>query len=60
MFEVVYYEPDELKAGGEYITKTGSVKKIDVYEKEILMNDGTRISIEEILSIVSNVSKSDQ
>jgi len=58
--EVVYYEPDELKAGGEYITKIGTVKKIDIYEREILMNDGTRIAIEEIFSIVSNVSKSDQ
>jgi hypothetical protein len=49
---IVYFSPDALKAGGEYITKLGSIKKFDVYEREILMVDGTRIPIEEILSIV--------
>jgi hypothetical protein len=50
--ELVYFKPDILKAGGEYITKGGSIKKFDVYEKKVLMEDGTRILIEEIYSIV--------
>jgi hypothetical protein len=50
--ELVYFKPDTLKAGGEYITKVGSIKKFDVYKKEVLMVDGTRIAIEEIYSIV--------
>lgn len=49
--EIVYFKPDELKAGGQYMTKVGKVKKIDVYEKAILMVDGMRIAVEEIYSI---------
>jgi len=49
--EVVYFKPDELKAGGQYITKVGRVKKLDIYEREVLMVDGTRIEIDEIYSI---------
>ena len=49
--EIVYFRPDELKAGGQYISKVGRVKKFDIYEKEVLMVDGTRIPIEEIYSI---------
>jgi hypothetical protein len=29
----VYFRPDELKVGGEYITKVGSKKKFDVYKE---------------------------
>jgi hypothetical protein len=49
---IVYFSPDALKAGGEYITKVGSIKKFDVYEREVLMVDGTSIAIEEIYNIV--------
>lgn len=50
--EIVFFEPDEFKAGGTYITKSGIVKKIDGYEHAVLMQDGTRILIEEIVDIV--------
>lgn len=49
--KVVYFKPDELKSGGDYITKVGKIKKFDLYERDILMVDGTRISINEISSI---------
>lgn len=52
--EIVYYRPDALKSGGEYITKVGVIKKFDIYEKEVLMMDGTRIPIEEIYSIAKS------
>lgn len=49
--EIVYFEPDELKAGGHYLTKVGIVKKIDSFERVVLMEDGLRIEVEEIYSI---------
>lgn len=49
--EIVYYKPDEMKAGGRYVSKVGKVKKIDTYEREILMEDGTVVAIEEIYNI---------
>ena len=49
--EIVYYQPDVTKAGGQYVTKVGIVKKLDSYEHHVLMEDGTIIAIDEIYSI---------
>lgn len=49
--QITYFKPDARKAGGAYITKTGSVKKVDEYERFVVMQDETRISFEEIVSI---------
>ena len=40
-----YFQPDQKMAGGAYITKTGTVKRIDEYEQLVLMTDGTKIPI---------------
>ncbi len=56
--EVVYFQPDELKAGGKYIVKVGRIKKLDKYIGEVQMVDGTNIAIDEIYSIVNNSPKS--
>lgn len=52
---ITYFQPDEKKAGGAYITKKGALKKIDRYERTLLMQDGTRIIIEDILDITGEV-----
>ena len=49
--EITYFQPDVKKQGGAYGTAAGSVKKIDEYERVVVMNDGTVISIDEIVSI---------
>lgn len=49
--EIVYFEPDKKKDGGEYVTVTGEVKKIDSVGQSVLMTDGQRISAEFISDI---------
>lgn len=49
--EIVYFEPDKRKDGGEYVTVTGEVKKIDSVGQSVLMADGQRISAEFISDI---------
>lgn len=49
--EIVYFEPDKKKDGGEYVTVTGEVKKIDSVGQSVLMADGQRISAEFISDI---------
>jgi hypothetical protein len=39
----VCFVPDDRKNGGSYEQKQGRVKSIDEYEKEIVLEDGTRI-----------------
>ncbi|MBR6543801.1 MAG: hypothetical protein IKT66_00110, partial [Alistipes sp.] len=48
---ITYFVPDNKKSGGAYITKTGLVIKIKEYEKEVIMEDGTKIPIDDILDI---------
>lgn len=49
--EVTYFEPDPKKDGGTYVTTCGRIKKIDVYDHQIIFMDGTAILIEYIFSI---------
>ena len=46
-----YFKPDQKKAGGAYLTVSGIVKKIDGLAGDIVLTDGQRISIENILDI---------
>lgn len=48
---ITYFQPDEKKDGGTYITAAGIVKKIDEYERVVVMNDRTVIPVHEIISI---------
>lgn len=48
---ITYFQPDERKDGGKYITATGAVKKVDDFERRITMRDGTRIPMDDVLSI---------
>ena len=49
--EFTYFKPDSKKAGGAYITVTGTVKKVDSLERFVLLDDGTTIPIEAIVKI---------
>lgn len=48
---VTYFLPDRKKAGGAYITAVGIIKRINNVERVLWMEDGTRISIPDILEI---------
>ena len=48
---ITYFQPDERKAGGKYVSAVGAVKKIDDFERRITMQDGARIPMDDVLSI---------
>lgn len=48
---ITYFVPDDRKSGGAYVTHSGTVKKIDEYERVVVMSDKTRIPIEQISEI---------
>jgi len=48
---VTYFVADKKKAGGSYQTVNGIVKRIDEYERLLLMQDGNKLPIEDILEI---------
>lgn len=46
-----YFKPDEKKSGGAYFSIQGKVKKIDEYSHQVILEDGTALSIEHIVGI---------
>lgn len=52
---ITYFKPDERKAGGAYVTATGAVKKIDEYERIILMQGGEKIPMNEVIELVGEI-----
>lgn len=48
---ITYFVPDKKKSGGAYITKRGIVLKVREYEKDVVMDDGTEITIDNIMLI---------
>ena len=52
---VTYFVPDERKSGGAYVTVAGRVKKVDEYQRLLLLTDGTRIPLTEVLELESNL-----
>lgn len=52
---ITYFLPDAKKAGGSYVTVTGTVKRIDEYNRILIMTDGKTIPIDEIFNLESSL-----
>ncbi len=53
--KITYFKADERKAGGAYLEAIGIIKKLDDFERLITMLDGTKIPMDDILSIDGDV-----
>jgi len=52
---VVYFVPDERKEGGKYVEVEGTVKKVDSYNRQIVMSDGLHVPFDMIFDITSEL-----
>ena len=52
---VTYFQNDPKKEGGVYKTVTGILKRIDEYEKQLILENGTKISLDRIYNIESKL-----
>ena len=48
---ITYFVSDKQKSGGAYLTDVGIIKKIDEFDKTVLMDSGMMIPMEEIWNI---------
>ena len=48
---ITYFVPDERKVGGEYVTANGKLKRIDAHGRLMLLTDGRRIPLDDIMDI---------
>ncbi len=51
---VTWFQPDERKEGGAYLTVTGRLKKIDEAERTLTLLDGMSILLEDVVGIESD------
>lgn len=52
---ITYFQPDEKKNGGDYVTATGKVKKIDEYKRIVVMTDRREIPFDDIIDIEGQI-----
>ena len=55
---VTYFKPDRKKNGGEYVTHTGVIKRVDEYERKLIFTDKTVIPIDDIYGIDGEIYSS--
>lgn len=55
---ITYFQPDERKAGGKYVSAVGTVKKVDDFERRITMQDGSKIPMDDVLIIDGEIFSS--
>lgn len=48
---VTFFKPDDRKDGGTYESVSGNLRKIDMYERKLVMTDGTTILMEYIIQM---------
>ena len=51
--DIIYFQPDLRKFGGEYVHHSGRLCRIDPIESSILFVDGLRVAIDDIYDIES-------
>lgn len=54
---LTHFVPDDKKSGGAYLTHSGIVKKIDEFERKLIMQDETVIPTEQISVIQGEMFK---
>ena len=52
---ITYFKPDETKSGGAYLTTTDKIKKIDEYERIITTANGTKIPMDDVINLESEI-----
>lgn len=51
MVKFTYFLPDEKKSGGEYVSACDRIKRVDEYERKVILLNGDKIQIDDILDI---------
>ena len=51
LLNITFFRPDSRKKGGEYLTVTGTIKRIDKVQNTLVLKDGTIIPIDFIYDI---------
>lgn len=48
---IEYFVPDKKKSGGRYVTVSGNFKRIDEYNKNMILTNGNKIPLDDIFRL---------
>ncbi len=51
----IYFEPDKQKEGGSYQTVSATVKRLDEYERLIVLHNGMKLAMDNILNMEGGI-----
>ncbi len=54
---ITYFLADEKKSGGKYVTEIGVVKRIDPYQRVVVMQNKMKIPVDDIVEILGDIFK---
>ena len=52
---ITWFQPDEKKDGGAYLTTTGRLRKLRELERILVLADGTEIPMEDVVALESDI-----
>ena len=52
---ITWFQPDEKKDGGVYLTATGRLKKLRELERILILTDGTEIPLKDVVALESGI-----
>ena len=52
---VTYFQPDARKAGGAFVTAGGRIRKIDFYERVLVMEDGMAVPMKAVVGLEGEI-----
>lgn len=52
---VTWFQPDSRKEGGAYLTTAGQLKRLDEVQRVLILTDGTKIPLDEVVGLESEV-----
>ena len=55
LVSITYFQADDRKAGGSYNTAQGYIRKLDELRRVIVMQDGSKIPVDDVLEISSKI-----
>lgn len=55
LVSITYFQADDRKSGGSYNTAEGYIKKLDEFQRVIVMKDGRKIPVDDVIEITSAI-----
>ncbi len=52
---VTWFQPDRRKEGGAYVTTQGRIRKVDEVKRVLVMDDGSKIPVDDIVELDSEI-----